>query len=215
MALDVVTIPKIAVGNVSGPASYATGGFLHDLSASFAEIHFYKLTIETPGSLEAEDFEYLYNQDLSGNIAHGKVVIKINRDRYDKATTGNVTGEPGGVTVRASKFAAATTTGSGHSHTLDHDHPSATSGTPTAAGAGVDAAAAAAAVAGHTHTVDIPAFTGNTGSTGNHTHDRSFGYEHDHAFTDAETNVSLVEVANATNLSTTTFRYLAVGYGDQ
>ena len=208
---DIVTVPFIVYGNVSGPASYATGGFQLDLTASLSFIRYLSLEIETIGSLASDEYEVILNQDTTGTFAPGKATIKLLRDRYDKFSIGAVSGNPGGTTVQASKTATGTTTGSSHTHTIDHDHPSTTSSAPTAAGAGVDAAAAQPAVAGHTHTVDIAAFTGSS-ATGTHTHDRSFEYEHGHAIgTVTDTAVSLVEVANATNLSTTTWRYLAVG----
>lgn len=208
---DSVSVPFIAYGNKSGPASYATGGFELDLTAQLSFVRYLSLEIETVGSLASDEYEVLLNRDTSGVFAPGKAVIRLLRDRYDKTTVGAVTGEPGSVSVRASKFATATTSGSSHTHSIDHDHPSTTSGTPTAAGSGVDAAAAAAAVAGHTHSVDVANFTGNSAAT-THTHDRSWEYEHGHAVgTVTDTAVSLVEVANATNLSTTTWRYFAVG----
>lgn len=208
---DTVTIPFIVYGNVSGPASYATGGFELDLTASLSFIRFLSLEIETIGALTSDEYEVILNRDDAGAFAPGVATVKLLRDRYDKTTLGNVSGQPGGVTVQASKTATGTTTGSGHTHTMNHDHPSTTSSVPTAVAPGVDAAAAMAAVDEHTHAVDIANFSGSTASA-THTHDRSFEYEHGHAIgTVTDTAVSLTEVANATNLSTTTWRYMAVG----
>lgn len=214
MALDTVTIPKIVVGNVSGPASYAAGGFELDLSASFAVLHFFKPVIETAGVLEAEEFEVGINQDTTGALSYGKVVIKIYRDRYDKFSIGAVSGLPAGTATQAAKFAAGTTTNSSHTHTIDHDHPATVSAAMTAAGGAVVSNAAGGAMELHTHSVNVPNFTGNSGAN-THSHERSFEYEHSHSFTDAETDISLVEVAAATDLSGVTFRYIAAGYGDQ
>lgn len=208
---DTVTVPFIIYGDVSGPASYATGGFQLDLTASLSFIRYLSLEIETIGSLASDEYEVILNQDTTGTFAPGKATIKLLRDRYDKFSIGAVSGNPGGTTVQASKTATGTTTGSSHTHTIDHDHPSTVSGSAVAGGAGVDAAAAAAAVAAHEHNVDISNFTGSS-ATGTHTHDRSFEYAHGHSVgTVTDTAVALTEVAAATNLSTTTWRYMAVG----
>lgn len=208
---DSVVIPFIVFGNKSGPASYAAGGFELDLTAQLSFVRYLSMEIETVGSLPSDEYEVLLNRDTAGVFAPGKAVIRLLRDRYDKTTAGAVSGQPASVTVQAAKFAAANTTGSSHTHSIDHDHPSTVSSTPTAAGAGVDAALAQPAVAGHTHAIDVPNFVGSSTAT-THTHDRSYEYAHGHSLgTVTDTAVSLVEVANATNLSTTTWRYLACG----
>lgn len=209
---DTVVIPFIVYGNKSGPASYATGGFELDLTASLSFIRYLSLEIETVGSLASDEYEVICNQDTTGAFAPGKATIRLLRDRYDKFSIGNVSGNPGGTTVQASKTATATTTGSSHTHTIDHDHPSTASSVSTAGGAAVDSGAGGAtSMVNHTHTVDIPAFTGSSAAE-THAHDRSFEYEHNHTVgTQTDTAASLVEVANATNLSTTTWRYYAVG----
>lgn len=213
---DLVTIPKIVIGSVSPPSSYATGGFLLDLSASFVNLGAVRLSVETTGSLPPSHWQILYNQDTTGAQAYGKCVIKLMRHRYDKASIGAVSGNPSGTNVQAALFAAGTTTGSSHTHSQNHDHASITIGPAVTAGApGVDAAAGQPATATHTHTADPPAFVGNTGAS-THTHNRAFMYEHNHSFTEtANTDVTVTEVAATTNLSTTVFRYMAVGLGDQ
>lgn len=212
MAVDTVTIPLIFTGNVSGPASYATGGFLLDLTASLSFVRFLSLEIETVGSLASDEYEVILNQDTTGAFAPGKATIKLLRDRYDKFSIGNVSGNPASTTVQASKTATGTTTGSAHSHSINHDHPSAETFSAIAGGTGVDSAVGAAAVVGHTHTIDIPAFTGTSSTSETHTHNRSFEYAHSHAVgTVTDTAVALTEVSAATNLSTTTLRYFALG----
>lgn len=208
---DTVTVPNIVYGDKAGPASYATGGFELDLTADLEFLDFLSVEIETNGSLLPCRFRYTRNQDTTGAFAPGKAVIKIMREQYDKLTFGNVSGLPGGVTAQSGKFAAGTTTGSGHTHSIDHDHPSTTSSTPTPSGVGVATGIVDADLPElHTHDVDIANFTGSSASD-THTHDRSFEYDHDHGLTETTTDTALTEVAAATNLSTTTLRYFAVG----
>ncbi len=209
--LDTITGARVAAGDISGPASYATGGFLLDLSATFSTLGFVDLSVETLGTLMPVHYVFTLNKDLTGANAPGKCVIKVMRDRYDAMTVGNVSGNPASTTVQASKTATGTTTGSSHDHAMNHDHPIATSGAMSAAGGAVVALAAGVQLVGHTHTVDVASFTGNTTAT-THAHDRSVEYEHNHAPTVAETNAASVEVAAATNLSGVTWRYLASGF---
>lgn len=211
---NITAIPKITTGNISGPASYSAGGFTLDLSASFSSLNFLKLIEETPGALPDVEYEVLMDRTASGAVAYGQVAIKLVRPRYDKFSIGNVTGLPSGVTAQTSKFAAATSTGSSHTHSTTHDHPATNSSTPTAAGLGVDSAAGRPDIAGHTHSVDVPSEVFTSGAS-THAHDRSFEYNHGHGTTQAETDATLTEVANGTNLSAVTWRYLAVGQGDQ
>lgn len=210
---DVVTVPKIAVGNVSPPASYATGGFLLDLSASFVNLGAVRLSVETLGSLPPCHFQILYNVDTTGAQAFGKCVIKIMRHRYDKASLGAVSGIPGGTATQSALFAAGTTTGSSHTHSINHDHPATNSGVAVAAGGA--ATSGAVNMVNHIHSVDVAAFTGSSGAN-THSHNRAFQYEHNHSFTEtANTDATITELAATTNLSTTVFRYMAVGLGDQ
>lgn len=212
---DTVLIPKVIFGNVSPPASYATGGFLLDLSASFTNLGAVRLSVETVGLISPHHLEIRYNVDATGAQAFGMCVIKIVRHMYDKATIGAVSGLPSGVTGQSILFAAGTTAGSSHTHSITHDHPAMTIGPAiNAAGTGVDAAVGGDATATHTHTTDPPVFTGNS-ATGTHAHNRTTQYDHQHGLTEASTDVTQTEVDAATNLSTTVFRYMAVGLGDQ
>lgn len=209
---DTATGATVKMGNFSPPSSYTTGGILIDLSADFSWLGFVNLEIETVGSLMPVHFEWQLNEDLTGAAAPGKAVVKLMRNRYDEATIGNVSGNPGGTTVQASKTAAATTTGSSHLHSMAHNHPNTTSANPVAGGVGVNSAAGQPGMATHTHDVDLPSITVDTGSA-THTHDRSFEYDHNHSFTaGTQTNAASTEVAAATNLSTTVFRYFAAGF---
>lgn len=210
--LDTVTVPKIKAVNLSGPSSYTTGGFTADFSADFSFVRSVRLVIETRGNLVSDMYEVTaYNQDNTGAFAQGKCVIKLNKDMYDKMTMGNVSSQPGGVTVQASKTSTGTTSGSSHTHAIDHNHPSVESGAvATAQLANWNTAVGGGPLAAHTHTFDLDNFTGSSGAN-THTHARSFEYAHTHPITQAETNVTITEVANATNLSTTVWRALVIG----
>src|SRR3990167_6875222 len=163
--LDTVTGVKIKSYSVSGPASYATGGFLHDASADFSWIGFIDVIVTTRGALPPCDYEFLHNRNLSSAEALGQSTIKIVRGRYDRGTVGNVSGQPGGVTVQAAKTAAGTTTGSDHTHSFDHDHPLVTSATENLpGGVGVLFALGGGNMRNHTHVFDVPAFVGNSTS---------------------------------------------------
>lgn len=209
--VDTINNIKVTAGNISPPASYVAGGFLLDLSSTFSFFGNAELAIETAGSLMPIEYEITPNRDTTGAFAPGKAVIKLVRVRYDRATFGNVSNNPSGTTIQASKTATATTTGSSHTHSIDHDHPATTSSTPVAGGDGVNAALGQPGIATHTHSVDIPAFTGSSGAS-THTHDRSFEYDHNHSTTQVSTNATATEVAAGTDLSTTVFRYAAYGF---
>lgn len=212
---DVTSGAKIKVYTVTGPASYATGGFLHDASADFSWIGFVDFiqTVRDSDLNGPFDYEILPNRDLASAEALGKVTIKLNKGQWDRETLGNVTGQPGGVTVQASKTATATSTS--HLHAIGHDHAAVTSANPVNSGTLgqlLDALGAANAMLTHTHSFDVANFVGNTASNA-HTHDRSFEYDHSHSLTTAVTDVSLVEVPNTTNLSGATFKIVVYGFG--
>lgn len=208
---DTINNKDVFTGDVNGPASYSTGGFVVDLSASLSTLEYLELAITTVGAnLPPCHYEIQLNRDASA-FAQGKALVKIMRDRYDEASVGNVSGEPGGVSVRAAKFATGLSTGSSHTHGINHDHPIATSAVPTAGGDGVNAGIGGLSIADHTHTVDVASFTGTTPSGGTHSHDRSIEYDHNHSVTNTQTNSASVEITAGTNLSGTTWRFLAVG----
>lgn len=203
------------VYSVTGPASYATGGFLKDVSADFSWIGFVDIIVNVRGVLPADDFEFLHNRSLAGAEAFGQVVVKCNRGRYDKASIGDPSGNPSGTTVRAAKFAAATTVGSNHTHAIDHDHPAVNSANETASGTlGVLLAGGGGNMRNHLHSFDVPNFTGSGGAS-THTHDRSFEYGHTHALNTSTADATLAEIANGTNLSGVTFVLTVYGFGKQ
>ena len=211
--LDTISGIKVKSYSVSGPASYATGGFLQDASADFSWIGFVDVIVTTRGSLPPCDFETLHNKTLAGAEALGQAVIKVVRGRYDKATMGLTSGVPGSVSTRSVKFAAASTTGAAHTHTFDHDHAAVTSPTETAAGTlGILLAAGGGNMRNHTHSFDVANLAATSSST-SHTHDRSFEYDHSHAKTVATVDISAVELASTTNISATTFTLVVYGFG--
>ncbi len=207
--LDTTTGAKKKVYTVTGPASYAAGGFLHDASADFSWIGFVDVIVATRGVLPPVEYEIDRNVDTAGAEAAGKCVVKLVRHRYDKATMGNVSGQPGGVTVQA---AAAADDVSTHTHAYDHDHGAVTSGA-NAVGSGSAVNAASPAIQTHTHTFTIPPLTATSGAGGSHGHTRAFQYEHSHDKTVAATDVAAVEMGAATNLSGVTFKVVVYGFG--
>lgn len=208
--LDVATGCSVKTYTVTGPSSYATGGFLVDGSTDFTWLGFIRPIITTVGSLPPVEFEILLNVDLAGAEALGKGVVKLVRRRYDLPTIGAVSGQPGGVTVQSS-LSSNTTTGSSHTHSYDHGHGTITSGAMVQGGAGSTAAVSPDAL-GHTHNITV-ASVAKTSGTSTHTHTRPFEYAHRHSFTQADAAIDLVEVANGTNLSSTTFKVMVYGFG--
>lgn len=207
---DTVTIPKIVGGSVSGPASYATGGFVLDLSATFSFLRFLSIEITTFTGLQCDDYEVILNQDTAGTFSPGKAVIKLLNHPYDKFSVGNVTGNPGGTATQSALFAAGTTSGSSHVHDMTHGHV-ASSSTPVASGSGVATTIGGVAHSEHTHdSMIVPDYSGNTGSS-THTHNRDYEYDHVHSRTNTETTITPVEVGSGTNVASAAWRYIAVG----
>lgn len=217
------------IANTSGPVSYAAGGFVLDLSATFTDVKYFDAVVETPAGLMPYRFEIARNTPSAG-----KVTIKVMRVRYDKVSSvDSITGAPGGVTVQAASGATvasesththgvgtfANTAEAVHTHDVTHDHPSFSSaGAP--AGVADLLGLGTPASAGHVHTVDVPTITvtSATGSSHNHTlsgtsaagashnHVDNNIYQHQHTNTQAQTDSASIEVANGTNR-----RYIAVG----
>jgi len=209
---DTATGAKVKVYTVTGPASYATGGFVHDASADFSSVGFMLVTVTTRGVLPICDVEIDVNVDAAGAQALGKGVIKLVRHRYDRATLGAPTGNPAGTTVQAALTAVAA---DAHTHTFTHDHPSLTSAAATPSGAATLLDGAGPGLLNHTHTIDYPSVSPGTGS-GAHQHNRAFEYDHSHTRTESSTtDVAAVEIAATTNLSGVTFTVVVFGFGKQ
>jgi hypothetical protein len=95
-SLPAPTSPKIVTGNLAGPNPYASGGFTVDLSASFASVDFFALSILSVGTnLPPAHYEYTLNSPGAGQVK-----VKVMRHRYDRPTA--VTGQPAGVSIGAS-----------------------------------------------------------------------------------------------------------------
>lgn len=192
---------KLETSSFTGPASYTTGG--HTISTGLTQVDFANVEIDTPGA----------------NLPHFQVVIsrsganftyKIMRVQSDQLTTIDaVSGLPAGVSAAASSGQTYDTVS--HLHTMAHDHPATTSTTNTSTGGGTTLdLTSPISIGAHTHSFNPPNFTGNTGSEAAHTHTWNNIYQHQHSLTQTETNMTLSEIANGTNLSGATLTYKAV-----
>lgn len=206
--LDAVHDLKVITKSITGPASYATGGFLVDASADLTFLGFMVITV-VAGALPGHEFEEAVDVDLTGAEAFGKGVVKVVKHTVVQASVGNVSGQPGGVTVQAALAANAVST---HTHPLDHDHGAVTSGTEAQATPGSIVAATPDHL-GHTHNFTIPALVLTSAAGGSHGHNRAFEYEHNHPTTVSTTDITATEVTAGTNLSGVTFEIVCLGFG--
>lgn len=193
---------KVETDSVTGPASYATGGFT--IATGLASVDHLKLFVVTPGAnLTHCHFEY--------SISGGNVTVKVMRNRFDETTSIDaVTSLPGGVSLRTTsggQYVANTT----HTHSIDHDHGSVNASNPNIAGGGVATAVGGINQTTHTHGFDTPNFTGTSGAGTTHTHTWNSLYQHQHLLTQTATQIAASELPNATNLSGATFFYRAIG----
>lgn len=187
----------------TGPASYATGGFV--VTTGLSTVNQFKAVIGVIGTAPPHNLEYTRNSPGAG-----QVTVKVVRHTYDRTTAvGDPSGLPSGVTNRTTSGGTYDNESS-HVHTMDHNHAAATSSTPTAAGGGVNTVAGTENQTTHTHSFDPPNFTGNTGAGGSHTHTWDSLYQHAHALTQTATDMSRAELANGTDLSGVTFLYRAI-----
>lgn len=187
-----------------GPASYTTGGFA--IATTLANIDWANVEVQTPGAnLPHCIFVITRNSPSAGSFK-----VQILRVQYDDLTSiDSVSGLPSGVTARATSGGTYDNE-SAHVHSMNHDHAATTSTTNTTAGGGTTLDLTAPInIGAHTHSFDPPSFTGNTGAGSAHTHVWDNIYEHQHSVTQTETNASLSELANGTDLSGTTFIYKA------
>lgn len=192
----------------TGPSSYTTGGFVIDLTSTFSSLNSFKAVVKkgTRGNVPFGRFEILLNSPTSG-----KVTVLVRKYQQEKVTAiGNVTGQPAGVTVQTSSGQVGASESS-HTHDATHDHAAQASAAMTAGGAGVDTDAGAPAINTHTHSVDVPSMSVTTGAGGSHNHTDNSLYAHSHSLTHTATNTTQAELANATDLSATTFYICATG----
>lgn len=196
---------QVETGSTTGPASYATGGFV--ITTTLSTVNAFDVCITTADS-DLTSFRPVFTRNSPGA---GQVTVKLMRKQYDKLTDiGAVSGLPAGVSAAATSgqtYDADTT----HVHSMAHDHAAATSGTMTgpSGGALLDAVGSKDILL-HTHSFDPPNFTGNTGVGSSHSHTWDNIYEHQHSTTNTETTASLSEVPNTTDLSGATFLWMGI-----
>lgn len=206
--LDAVNNLKVVTKSITGPASYATGGFAVDASADLSILGFMLVTI-TAGTMVGHEIEIDVDVSTAGAESFGRGVIKIVKHTVPQASMGNVSGQPGGVTVQAALTANAVST---HTHALDHDHGTVTSAVEAQSGAGSPAAASPDHL-NHTHDFTIPALVLASAAGGSHGHNRPFEYEHNHVTNLTVTDVTATEMTAGTNLSGVTFEVVCFGFG--
>lgn len=201
----------VAVGRWPGPASYPTGGFTVDLSASFTTLNKLLVQIETPGNLAGLAFDYEITRN---SPSAGKAKVKITKRQYNKQTSSfaatTAGSQPSGVTIRTTNGGTGSSE-SAHTHTIGHDHPSFQTGNATPGGGSVALQVAGQNHDAHAHNYNLPIHIGSTVSTTAHSHTDNTAYEHVHALTYTTANPTLTEIANGTNLSTSFFNMAAFG----
>lgn len=165
------------------------------------------MQIKTEGSLPDGRLDY----ELDAPTA-GKVRVKINAYQQDILTTvGNITGQPSGVTVRATSGGDSVAEAT-HTHAIDHNHASfASAVNANNAGGQTLLDALGPNLSTHTHTLDLANLTATSGAGTSHMHRDNTLYRHQHALGYTSTNSSVAEVANGTNLSTTVWYFCAFG----
>lgn len=194
-----------------GPASYATGGMVVDLSKTMSSLNSLDLVVKK-GSRGANLPLVRYETTLNSPSA-GKATVKIVRKRVSEVSViGNINAgsQPAGVTIQPTSGVASSNEAA-HTHSIDHDHPSFTSGAPSNTGASVLLNALGPNHSTHSHTLDLPNLTGTSGAGSSHNHQDNSIYQHQHGANQTSTDYSSAEVANATNLSGTTWLICATG----
>lgn len=188
-------------GTQVGPASYSAGGFT--IATGLATVDFADVQIGVIGANLPP-----FHAEFSRSGAN--VTVKLMRHRYDKtgANVGAVSGLPAGVTAAAAS-GQSYDANTAHLHSIAHDHGATTSTAPTAGGVGVNTLLGSGNLSTHTHSFDVPNYTGDSGTT-THTHTNNNIYQHQHSLTNTETDEASSEIAAGTDLSGTTFYYMAV-----
>ena len=192
----------VVTESTTGPASYSTAtGWV--IATGLGTVQQGKVIVSVPGALPHCEFRY----SRSG----GDLTVHIFKHMYDKLTSIDaVSGLPSGVTAQGTSgqtYDADTT----HIHSMAHNHGSQTSSTPVSGTAGTVTGALNNSYNLHSHVFDPPNYTGNTGVGDSHTHTWDNIYEHQHSVTNTETNATLTEITNGTDLSGVTFNWRAVG----
>lgn len=189
--------------SATGPASYSTGGFV--VTTSLATLAAFDVEVSIPGVLGQVRAQVTLNSPSAG-----KATVKLLRETYQLLTVSTPTGLPSGVTSPTSSGSSVATE-TPHSHAADHDHAISAASATMSGGSGLvtQAAAGGVNISTHTHTSDL-ANMAVTSGTQTHQHTWDSIYEHQHAVSNATTDVTLVELDAATNISGTTFNYIGV-----
>ncbi len=194
----------ISTDTVTGPASYAAGGFT--IATGLTNCGVLDIQLIAPGAnLPACRLEVTRNSPSAGNVK-----VKVMVESYQKvpSTLGAVSGLPAGVTARATSGGTYNTTT--HTHAIDHDHPAtAASAGPTSQTAATLAVALQPNVTTHTHTLDLPNLVANAVVETAHVHTWDNVYQHQHSLTNTQTDVALAELTAATDISGATWQWMA------
>lgn len=202
------TSVTVETDQVAGPASYAAGGFT--VSTGLSTVNWFEVTVATRGAnLPASVFNYTLNSPSAG-----QVTVKVYRVPVDEFASGEtastLTGLPSGVTSQSTSGQSYDNE-QAHTHGFTHDHGSVTSGTPANGTAGVNVAVGGPSEGGHTHGVNPPSFSPGSGiPEAVHAHTWDNLYQHGHTVTNTTTDCFTTELAAGTNLSGTSFDYVAV-----
>lgn len=180
-----------------------------DLDATYSSLNSLDLVVKK-GSRGANLPAVRYEITLNSPSA-GRATVKIMRKRYNKVTVvGNASGQPAGVTIQTVSGQSSGAGGS-HTHTYTHDHPSFSSGATNNSGGAVLLNAVGPNHSTHTHTLDIGSVSPTSGAESAHAHVDNTIYQHAHSVTYTTSNLVSVELANATDLSGTTWFICATG----
>lgn len=192
----------VVTESTTGPASYSTAtGWV--IATGLGTVQQGKVVVAVPGA-NLPHCQFRYSR--SG----GDLTVRIFKHMYDKLTSVDaVSGLPSGVTARGTSGGTVDTVV--HNHSMAHDHPATTSSVPVNGTAATVTGALQNNWDDHTHSFNPPNFTGNTGDESAHTHTLDTIYQHQHSVTNTETDPTLTEIANGTDLSGTTFLWRAIG----
>lgn len=197
-----MTATNLWTEQAAGPASYTTGGFV--ITTTLSTVAGFSAEVEAAAGVPAR---FVYTLDTP---AAGQVTVQVFQETYQLESVGAVSGLPAGVTAAAAS-GQNVATDTPHSHAIDHDHAITAASTLAAGGSGVMTGVAVGGVntSTHTHTANLPNHTGTSG-TQTHQHTWDHIYQHQHALSTATVDVTLVEVANGTNLSAVLLNFMGV-----
>jgi len=193
----------------AGPSSYPTGGFTLDLSATFSSLTFVAIAVKKG---TRNNWGIGHEEITLNSPAVGQAKVKVLKHQQTRVSSwDSITGQPVGVTVQTTNNQAGTSEAA-HTHDATHSHVAANTAGPTAGGGGNVLLALGQNMSTHVHSVTVPSLAVTTGAGTSHNHTDNNLYDHRHTITyDTAANVTEAELANATNLSTTTLLIMACG----